>query len=294
MAFTAVSLMDPVSGLSQDIQGLAGVTVLSLQVAPQARAVAEERVGGAGQVDSTLWLSAAAVTLSLRLAAVPGAMAPEAFEDLMGALCAPQLRPYLICSNDAWPQDRQLVVRFDSKTKIVDNPLTTDVAYSFMAPNSCWEGAAQDSAAVPAYIPASGGLNWVTAGLAWVASGLAWTAASISGSPVVVAGGNMAAPWTASLYGPATGPKFANDSAGLTLEFTDDLVLAAGEFVALDSQAHTALLNGDTASSVLGSLNFATSDWWMMQPGPNQLRYYPDAAAPGAVAELSYRPRWMA
>ena len=105
--------------------------------------------------------------------------------------------------------------------------------------------------------------------------------------------GTVASQWTAFLYGPATGPKLANDATGLTLEFTDDVVLPAGSFVALDSRARTALLNNNANSSVLGSLNFGTSDWWTLQPGVNQLRYYPTSGSAGAEAVVTYRAAFM-
>jgi hypothetical protein len=110
----------------------------------------------------------------------------------------------------------------------------------------------------------------------------------------VVSEGNAPSQWTAFLYGPAAGPKWANDSAGLTLEFTPDLVLGPGDYVALDSAKQTAYLNSDPHAPVLGFLNFATSNWWLLQPGLNTLRYYPSTASPGAQAALSFRPSWLA
>ncbi len=126
MAFTSLVLADPVSGLSVPIMPVDGITCLSLDVQPTVRVVAEERDGGQGQVDTTVNLSVATATLSLRLwPASYTSLTPELFLDQIGLLLAPSLRPNLICGNDQWTGLRQLTVRFDSKTAPVDNPMTT-------------------------------------------------------------------------------------------------------------------------------------------------------------------------
>jgi hypothetical protein len=109
-----------------------------------------------------------------------------------------------------------------------------------------------------------------------------------------VSTGNAAAQWTAALYGPCAGPALANDTTGLTLEFTSGLVLAPGEFIQLDSATRTAVRNGDPSQPVTGNLSFDTSSWWLMQPGVNVIRYYPDSAGAGSVAQLSFRNSWIA
>jgi hypothetical protein len=293
MAYTAIALTDPVSGYSVDFRPADGVTVTTLDIQPSVRAVAEERVGGAGQVDNTMWLSTCAVTLSAILWPGVDGTAPEEFLDAVGPLLGPWLRPALVCSNDQWAQQRQLTVRFDSKTGPVDNPLYTNLAWSFKAPNGIWEAATVTEAIIPAFIAATGGLAVTpVTGVPVTTSGLAVTAGADVGEAVAVAAGNMPVQWTASLYGPCTAPALANDTAGLVLEFTSGVVLAAGDYVALNSQNRTAI-QSSTGESVLGSLNFAASGWWLMQPGVNEIRYNPVAAAAGAAAVIDFRPGWM-
>jgi len=119
--------------------------------------------------------------------------------------------------------------------------------------------------------------------------------ASTAGSPAIVtSAGTAVSQWTAQLYGPCAGPKLANDSTGLTLEFTDDLVLGPGEFAYLDSATRTATRNNDPSQPVTGNLNFRTSDWWAIVPGINLLRYYPSSAGAGAVAQVNFRAAWPA
>jgi hypothetical protein len=131
-------------------------------------------------------------------------------------------------------------------------------------------------------------------GISVPAGGVVIPATSAPSPSQVTSGGNATSQWTARLYGPCTAPALANDTAGATLEFTDSLTLAPGAFVALDSAARTAYLNGDPSQSVLGFLSFATSDWWLIQPGANIIRFYPDAAGAGSQAQLSFRSAWSA
>jgi len=119
--------------------------------------------------------------------------------------------------------------------------------------------------------------------------------ASTAASPsIVTSAGTTVSQWTALLYGPCSGPKLANDTTGLTLEFTDDLVLGPGEFAQLDSRTRTAIRNNDPSQPVTGTLNFRTSAWWLIQPGTNLLRFYPSSAGAGSQAQISFRAAWPA
>src|SRR5258706_2131296 len=188
MAFTAVKLTDPVSGQSCVMMPRDGVTVMSLDVQPTVRAVSEERVSADGQLDTTAHLSAAAVSLSLRLwISNDGLTTPETFLDEIGLFLDPSLRPNLIVSNDKWSTDRRLTVRFDSSTKPIDNPLTTDFSLSFKAPKGIWESAGLIEVNIPSIIAISGGVAVTVAanGIAVQTSGIPVTAHTLSGNPVV-------------------------------------------------------------------------------------------------------------
>lgn len=294
MTYTSITLTDPVSGLSVPIMPADGVAAQILDVAAPARAVLEDRVGAHGSYDTTRFLSAAAVSLSLLL--YPGVtQTPEKFWDSLGPLLTPALRPYLIVNNDQWDQPRQLTVRFDSTAKPFSDPTNWPVQISWQAPNGVWEAANLATAVIGAFIASSTGFVFDVPGAVITSAGYVFPATSAPSPSQVANEGSAPSQWTAFLYGPATGPKLANDTAGLTLEFTDAMPpLGPGEYIALDSRAQTALRNSDPRSSVLGFLNFATSNWWLLQPGLNTLRYYPSSAAAGAQANLSFRPAWIA
>jgi hypothetical protein len=288
----AITLQDPVSGLTVVIMPADGVAAQVLDVAAPARAVEEDRAGAHGSYDTTRFLSAAAVSLTMLL--FPGVtQTPEKFLDALGPLLTPALRPYLIVTNDQWSQPRQLTVRYDSAAKPLSDPTNWPVQVSWKAPNGVWEAASLVNAVIQAFIATSVGFIVDVPGIVVTSAGYVFPATSAPSPSTVSSEGNAPSQWTAFLYGPATGPRFANDSAGLTLEFTGDLTLNPGDYIALDSRAQTALLNSDPGSSVLPFLNFATSAWWLMQPGLNTLRYYPATAGAGAQANLSFRPAWL-
>lgn len=291
MATTSITLADPVSGASVPIWPATGVTAKSLEVEPTIRAVTESRVGGNGAFDSTLFMDAAAVTLTLILYSAGQA----AFMDSIGPLLQPSARPNLIVTDDDWTDPRQLTVRLDSMLKPRSDRTNWPVQIIWWAVNGVWEDSVQAVLNVPVTLPSSTGIIVTnTTGLhISSANGLDMPPTSAAAEFQVANPGTVASQWTAQLYGPCTGPKLANDTTGLTLEFTDSVVLHAGDFLALDSQARSALLNGQSNSPVLGSLNFGTSNWWQLQPGLNQLRYYPTSGSPGAQAVVSYRAAWM-
>ena len=296
MTYTAITLTDPVSGISVPIMPADGVSAQVLDVAAPARAVTEDRVSAHGSYDVTQYLGAAAVSLTLLL--YPGVtQTPERFWDQLAPLLDPSRRPVLIVTNDQWAGPRQLAVRFDSTAKPFSDVTNWPVQITWQAPRGTWESATPVTASIGAFTtsttgvaidPAPGGLTISSA-----PGGLVFPASSSPSPSIVTNPGTLAGQWTALLYGPCTAPALANDATGLTLEFTSDLSLAAGEYIALDSAGRTALLNGAPSGSVLSSLSFTTSDWWLMQPGVNFLRYYPGTAGPGAQALVTFSPAWM-
>lgn len=295
MTFTSITLTDPASGLSVPILPADGVAAQVLDVAAPARAVAEDRVAAHGSYDTTRYLSAAAVSLSLLL--YPGSVqTPEKFWDSIAPLLSPGLRPNLVVGNDQWASGpRQLAVRYDSTAKPFSDATNWPVQISWQAPAGVWEGAAVSTAAIGSFIPSTTGFEFdPSTGAVITSAGYVFPASSSVSPTQVTSPGSAPSQWQALLYGPCSGPRFANDTAGFTLEFSTSLTLAAGDYVLLDSAAQTACLNSDSSNSVIGKLNFAASDWWLIQPGLNTIRYYPSAADAGAQAQLTYRAAWYA
>lgn len=297
MTVVSISLQDPVSGLTVPILPADGLSAQVLDVAAPARAVAEDRVAAHGSYDTTRYLSAAAVSLSLLL--YPGVtQTPELFLDSLGPLLSPALRPALIVTNDQWATPRQLTVRYDSASKPLSDPTNWPVQISWTAPAGVWESTVLTTAVIQSLIASTTGFEFdPSTGTVVTSAGYVFPATSQPSPSQVTSAGNAASQWQALLYGPCTGPRLANDSTGQTLEFTTGLNLNLGDYVLLDSATQTAQLNSDPSpsASVLRYLNFATSasNWWLIQPGLNVLRFYPSSADAGAQAQLSFRPAWF-
>jgi hypothetical protein len=294
MAYTTFVLSDPATGLSVVIGPRDGVAKATLDVQPSVRAVSDSVVSGDGTNDITEFADAAAVTLSLLLSTSAAGVTPEDFLDEIAPLLAPYRRPVLVVGNDQWTGTRQLAVRLDSKTAPVDNPVTTAVAISWKVPSGTWQETAGQEYDIPAAFTPTTGLHFKpTTGLHFtITTGMHFPAGNSPGEAIVTVGGSMRPPWTARLYGPCTGPKIANDTTGDQIIFTDGLVLGAGEYVELDSQARTALKLSDPAQSQLGFLDFANSEWLTLEPGANLIRYFPSSGS-GAVAQLLFSNAWL-
>jgi hypothetical protein len=289
---SSLVLSDPARGITSQLVPRQGVAFQGLSAAGTVRAVVESRQGGHGTRDSTRSFDDAAVSLQLRFYSGTRALLDE-----VGSFLHPAARFFMVVSDTEWPAGpRQLYLRYDSGNSPIElgKGLVRDVQYSWRGPHGVWEAAVPVSTALPAIIEDdNGGLTVTTSGLTTTNVGLTVAAGSSPSSSLVQSAGNVEADWQAILYGPATGPKLGNDTAGRTLEFTDNLVLSATDFVLLDSASQSALLNGDPGGSVLGLLNFPTSDWWLMQPGLNQVRYYPTVAGSSSTqAQLTFSPAW--
>jgi hypothetical protein len=84
-----------------------------------------------------------------------------------------------------------------------------------------------------------------------------------------------------------------NDLTGEEIAFTSDLVLAAGEYVEIDTRAKTARLLSSVTASRLSYIDFSTNSWWQIQRGIQQIRYAATDPTAGSQAVITYRPVWL-
>ena len=100
--------------------------------------------------------------------------------------------------------------------------------------------------------------------------------------------GNIAAPWTARLDGPLTGITVSHVESGrrLDLSFTanGELTLATGEYVTLDSDARSVLLNGTADRRTVLTVD---SQWWDLEPGDNSFELTADTGT-GTLTVSAY------
>lgn len=91
----------------------------------------------------------------------------------------------------------------------------------------------------------------------------------------------------ATFHGPLTNPRLESITAGRTVEF--DLTVAAGDFLEVDFDARTVLLNG--TASRYQTFRGTAADWWALEPGDNEIRF---AAGSGTgTCDLRFRSAWF-
>lgn len=254
---------------------------------PEVRPAFSPHAGEDGEIDRTKFHGARLVTTTVTLDAALGPIGPAL--DLIRALAHPQRRMWMYVKRDDWPLgERRIFVRGESVTTPSNGKLPVQVQTVWRAPKGVL------SAAQPVTIVLSplGGAG--QGGIASpVASPFALQAGLVPGATLIRVDGTIPTPVIADLYGPCSDPLLrCVDVAGQI--YFPGLTLAAGDFLRVDFEAHTALLNGDPAQSRYGSFDFTTSTWWRLPAGPSvQLVYTPNAAGPGCQAVLSFRPRWL-
>jgi hypothetical protein len=128
---------------------------------------------------------------------------------------------------------------------------------------------------------ASGGLAWP---LVWP---LSWGTAT-SGTVSADNAGTFPTRPVVRFDGPLTGASIENVTAGKTFRFKTSFVIAAGEYVEVDFNDHTVLLNG-TASRY--SQVASNSQWWEIAPGANEVRL--GGVSGSGTADITFRSAWI-
>lgn len=136
------------------------------------------------------------------------------------------------------------------------------------------------------------GLTASVPGLTWnLAWNLNWGGPSTSNIITANNIGTFSAPLTVRFDGPVTNPGIENVTTGqaLTLSADGGLILAAGEFVILDSESHTVMLGG--TSNRYSKLT-STSSWFDLSPGNTSLRFTGTTAGAPTMT-VTYRSAWL-
>lgn len=90
------------------------------------------------------------------------------------------------------------------------------------------------------------------------------------------------------IAGPITNPILLNNTTGKRIELAYQLL--AGEFLDIYPETGQVLLGG--SADRYSAFQFATSEWWQLAPGPNDIRLLSAAFAAGAGAIIYWRHAW--
>lgn len=111
-------------------------------------------------------------------------------------------------------------------------------------------------------------------------------AAILPSSVNAVNAGNRSTPAIVTFYGPTVSPELVNDTLSKTLKV--NITLGAADYLVLDLEHHTVLLNG--SANRRGLLD--TPNWFLLQPGDNFLRYRTGVPSGSSTATVVYRNAW--
>lgn len=135
----------------------------------------------------------------------------------------------------------------------------------------------------------------VTVGVSSVTSGRAYPRtyplAFGGGSSNAIAAlnaGNYPTRPTARITGPATNPRITNSTTGEYVSFA--IVLGAGDFLDVDFDSRTVVLNGTTSRySTLTS----DSTWWELAPGTTTVQFSASVSSGATALTLAWASAWI-
>jgi len=112
--------------------------------------------------------------------------------------------------------------------------------------------------------------------------------ASSGGGLSITNGGNRPAPWTARLDGPLTYPEITHTQSGkrlaLSLSANGGVDLASGQWLDIDSQQRSVMLNGTADQRSRLTID---SEWWDLPPGQNDFTFRADTGT-GTLTVTAY------
>lgn len=100
--------------------------------------------------------------------------------------------------------------------------------------------------------------------------------------------GNFSTRPMARILGPATNPSILNSNTGEKVKFA--LTLASGDFLDVDFDAKTAVLNGTT--SRYGTLT-SDSTWWELAPGLTTVQFAADTSSGATSLTFTWASAWL-
>jgi hypothetical protein len=166
-------------------------------------------------------------------------------------------------------------VFFDKPTMELTDPTRADFQLTGIAPNPMIFGASQQVSS--AISPPSGG-GYIVSMIAPYISG-----AATGGSTVINNAGSETAWPVITLTGPLTNPVLTNTTTGEVLQLSP-YTIGSGNVVRIDMDAHTITLNGAS----LIATKTATSDWWGLIPGNNNVSVTSTSSSDTGTAVFTY------
>lgn len=248
---------------------------------PTVRAVGGSLPEQDGESDTSAHVGARAVTADVVLAQVN----TGPLIDQLSAVMHPGSRWWLYLGRTDWPAERRILARAATFTC---PPGTLRIAQlGFHCAKGLLEDAAPWSQSLNPVGGATGGFTFP------VVFPLTFDSGAVPGSTTVVTAGTAPSPVHWRLYGPFSDPIVRRVDTGEQLSFPG-LSVAAGDYLAIDTDARTVLLNDDLSQSRYNRLDFASASWWRLPAsGSTPVVFSATGASAGAVGVLTVRNRYL-
>lgn len=260
---------------------------------PSIRGVSDPWPDADGERDTTKWIGASAVSLSMTLLDNTRATLDE-----LRTYCSPRARPYLYVTDTEWATQRRIKLRIDQQSAPIEKSmgLLRNVQVQWRAPEGVWEDADITETTMYADDPNALGLL-VDDTLGVTSDDLVGVTvlAGASGAAGLTVTGTFDGQWIARLYGPCTGPKLILDPTGEAITFLNNFTIIQGSYVEVNSRDRTVFADGNPAVSRLNKLDFAQTTWWRLPANAlNSIRYTAVSGVTAATqAVILWRNTWL-
>ena len=248
---------------------------------PTVRAVGGPLPEQDGEVDPTAHVGARAVTADVVLSQVN----TGPLIDRLATVMHPGSRWWLYLGRHDWPAERRILARAATFTCPPGTLRTAQLGFH------CAKGLLEDAVSWEQSLNPTGG---ATGGFSFeVTFPLTFDSGAVPGSTTVVTSGTAPTPVLWRLYGPFSDPIVRRVDTGAQLSFPG-LAVAAGDYLSIDTDARTVLLNDDPAQSRYNRLDFAASQWWRLPAsGATPVVFSATATGAGARGVLTVRNRYL-
>jgi hypothetical protein len=242
---------------------------------PDVRAVSVPMPGQSGEVDTTRFTGASAITLDLGVLD-NGDTGRDLLIDQVRGLCQPSRRIWLHVTSSDWPAERRILIRGDQAPVAFSQPGAQAVSVGFRAPSGLWESVTLNSAVLFPTTAATGG---VAMPLGMPAT---FDAGNVSGASTLHNAGTVPSLPFFDIYGDCDDPVLRNLTTGERLAFSG-LSIQQGDFVRVDMANRVVLLLNDAGQSRYSTLDFTSLSWWALAPGDTSVAFAPNN--PGSACQ---------
>lgn len=258
---------------------------------PDIRDVTQKKPSANGTYDYTRHFGAAAVQVKLALesTAMPVPLSDRKLEDQLRHWLNPQRRTNLVWRQRGEDDWRKTLIRASDGNRTINLARTQFGVLSmvFRAPKGYSESYEQFTKNLPFNGTEAGRTYDLTFDRVYPASG------TIGVVDVENLGNTDSYP-VLRLYGPATEFRVENITTGMQLKFKTTFALLTGQFIEINLEEGTVLMGADISNDRYNEIDVATSDWWVLAEGVNQIRAVAATyTAPEAHGEIFWRHTYI-